>query len=452
MRAGIEKFPRDDFTQTARGSSDQYDLIAEFRHDYQGYHGVSDIVRYDEWTMSNVLPRLRMNLDFMPSPVEDRPGLLIRDPFQYSDATLIVPPPLVQVLEYYDGERTEADLRAALFEVTGDLQVGEILHHLTDTLRTAGFLEDEIYEAMRGDREREFAQSPQRAPAHAGSAYPDEAGELREMMDAFLEGPEPESEPLIGVAAPHVSPQGGWQSYRAAYAGLGREYSDRTFVILGTSHYGAAERFGLTRKGWVTPWGEARPDLDLIGELESKGGSAVAMEDYCIAIEHSIEFQVIFLQHLFGPSIKVLPVLCGAYAKSVYQGGMPEDDEGVKRFLGALGEMGAREGKRLFWVLGVDMAHMGRRYGDRFQALAEQGEMAMVGARDRGRIDCINSGDAQGFWDRVRERQDELKWCGSAPFYTFLRAMPEARGTLARYEQWNIDPQSVVSFAGMRFR
>ena len=49
--------------------------------------------------MSQPLPRLRMTLEFMPSPVEDRPGLLIRDSFGYSDAMLIIPPPLVEVLE-----------------------------------------------------------------------------------------------------------------------------------------------------------------------------------------------------------------------------------------------------------------------------------------------------------------------------------------------------------------
>jgi MEMO1 family protein len=41
--------------------------------------------------------------------------------------------------------------------------------------------------------------------------------------------------------------------------------------------------------------------------------------------------------------------------------------------------------------------------------------------------------------------------CGSAPLYTFLKAVPGARGKLLRYEQWNIDEQSVVSFAGMSF-
>ena len=44
-------------------------------------------------------------------------------------------------------------------------------------------------------------------------------------------------------------------------------------------------------------------------------------------------------------------------------------------------------GKRLFWVLGIDMAHMGRRYGDRFEARAGAGTLAEVERRDRQRID-----------------------------------------------------------------
>jgi AmmeMemoRadiSam system protein B len=160
---------------------------------------------------------------------------------------------------------------------------------------------------------------------------------------------------------------------------------------------------------------------------------------------------VVFLQHLFGPRIRIVPVLCGSYARSLYQGGRPEDDEGVQRMLGTLGELAAREGDRLLWVLGVDMAHMGRRYGDRFMATAERDEMAGVAERDHARIQRMEQGDARGFWDLVQENHDDLKWCGSAPIYTFLRAVPDARGSLLRYQQWNIDPHSVVSFAGMKF-
>jgi len=32
-----------------------------------------------------------------------------------------------------------------------------------------------------------------------------------------------------------------------------------------------------------------------------------------------------------------------------------------------------------------------------------------------------------------------------------MNAVPGARGELLRYQQWNIDEKSVVSFAGMRF-
>jgi hypothetical protein len=84
-------------------------------------------------------------------------------------------------------------------------------------------------------------------------------------------------------------------------------------------------------------------------------------------------------------------------------------------------------------------------------ATADRGEMMDVADRDRSRIDRLNAGDAPGFWSLVRENHDDLKWCGSSPVYTFLRAVPEARGALERYEQWNIDEQSIVSFAGLSF-
>ena len=69
--------------------------------------------------LSNVLPRLRFNLDFMPSPDPEKPGLYIRDPYHYSDATLLVPPPLVQVLECFDGVQSTLDLRSELVRITG---------------------------------------------------------------------------------------------------------------------------------------------------------------------------------------------------------------------------------------------------------------------------------------------------------------------------------------------
>jgi MEMO1 family protein len=161
--------------------------------------------------------------------------------------------------------------------------------------------------------------------------------------------------------------------------------------------------------------------------------------------------QVIFLQHVYGPDVRILPVLCGPFARSVYGGSRPEDDAGVRRFLEALGEMAAEEGDRLLWVLGIDLAHVGARYRDSFEAVAGQGRMVEVERRDRARIERAAAGDAEGYWALVQKNRDDLKWCGASALYTFLRAVPEARGSLLRYEQWNIDPASVVSFAGMAF-
>jgi MEMO1 family protein len=402
--------------------------------------------------VSAPLPRIRLNLDFLPSPAEDRPGLLIRDSQGFSDSVLIVPPPLVACLQLFDGQSTELDLKAALVEITGELDVSAIQKHLLDILSEAGFLHDDVYAALRDERQRAFAEAPVREAAHAGSAYPADEDALRSTLTGYLDGASgavSRPEKLIGVAAPHVSPFGGVESYRAAYTELQPDDRERTFVVLGTSHYGQPNRFGVTRKPYATPFGATRTEPAIIERLAQQ--PAAIVEDYCHATEHSIEFQVVFLQHIFGTDIRVVPLLCGSFAESICGGGQPEDDDRVRRFLGELGEIAAAEGDRLLWVLGIDMAHMGARYGDPFAARAREGEMVRVEQRDHLRIERINQGDAAGFWELVQENEDDLRWCGSSPLYTFLKAVPGARGRLLDYQHWNIDEESVVSFGAMAF-
>src|ERR1700682_2659531 len=124
-------------------------------------------------------PPLRLGLDFMPSPDPDRPGLMIRDHYRFSDTMLLIPPPLVACLACFDGEQTELDLRENLVRATGEIQVGELERHLVDALSGAGFLEDERFEEMKRARHEEFATAEKRDPVHAGTAYPDDAEEAR---------------------------------------------------------------------------------------------------------------------------------------------------------------------------------------------------------------------------------------------------------------------------------
>ena len=400
----------------------------------------------------SALPRIRFNLDFMPSPDSTKPGLLIRDPYHYSDSTLLIPPLLVECLECFDGAQTELDLRAELVRVTGEIQVGDIERQLYGALDEAGFLENDTYRRLREAREAEFAAEPAREAIFAGNAYPDDKVELAELMAQRI-GMAQGNSGVMAIAAPHASPDGGWATYRAAYQALPSKDAamDRVFVILGTSHYGAPERFGLTRKPFVTPYGETRTELGLIDELAAKAPEAIRMEDYCHAVEHSIEFQAVMLQHVYGADVRILPILCGPFVKSIYEGGLPEDTDRVKQFFDAAGNMVAREGKRLCFVLGVDMAHMGRRYGDPLTASAGAGEMLGVRERDERRIEQIAAGTVGDYWALVQEKHDDLKWCGSSPFYTFLKIAPRVKGELLHYDQWQIDPQSVVSFGAMKF-
>ena len=135
--------------------------------------------------MAGPLPRLRTDLDVMPSPIPEQPGLLVRDPFRYSDATLIVPPLLARCLSYFDGAHDQDDLRARLASLTGTIKVADVAKQLVTALSEAGFLEDDRFAALREAREQAFAAGDERVPAHAGSGYPDEPAALRARLDGY---------------------------------------------------------------------------------------------------------------------------------------------------------------------------------------------------------------------------------------------------------------------------
>lgn len=406
------------------------------------------------------IPRLRPGLDIMPSPIADSPGLILRDPFRYTQDILLIPAGWVPALALLDGKRSELELQSVLTRQNGGrLVLREDVRRFVEVLRGRGFLDSGEFYALRESRHATFREAPDRPPTHAGTAYPADREELsRQLRQDFRIAPPGTPSlrnPIVGIAAPHVSPSGGVESYAAAYRRLGSDFANRTFVILGTSHYGMPEKFGLTRKPYVTPLGKAEVDLDLLERLARKASDAVIMEDYCHAIEHSIEFQVVFLQQAVGSNIRILPILCGPLFENFGTGRQPDTNRNVALFVETLAELADSEEDKLFWVLGVDMAHIGARYGDGIAVVAGEGRMRAVSAEDSARLERVCAGDTEGFVRLVQANRDELKWCGFSPFYVFMRAMErvrrQLRGRVLRYDQWNIDAQSVVSFGALEF-
>ena len=205
---------------------------------------------------------------------------MIRDPFQYSDATLIIPPALVAVPGIFRWRaHRELDLRASS---------GSAHRRLAG--RRIAAASDRFAELRRISRrrnlrapakqaaERAFAEAPVRAPVARrrrlsrrtvrACGHP---ARISGRGTALLRAGR-----ALAIAAPHVSPFGGVAAYRAAYSALSPADAERTFVILGTSHYGAPERFGLTRKPFVTPFGEAVTDFRMVNELAAAAPSAGA--------------------------------------------------------------------------------------------------------------------------------------------------------------------------------
>jgi AmmeMemoRadiSam system protein B len=404
--------------------------------------------------MSKLLPRLRQTLDLFPSADGRRPGILIRDPLGYAESVLSVPQEWVIGLGCLDGQHTLLDAQEALTRARGTLVFSDAVRDFVGVLQRNGFLETEEYHRLRDQRHREFQEQAERRAAHAGAAYPADPSELRKTLDEWLGGAASlANDPpngIVGVAAPHVSPEGGQKCYAATYGRLSAlpALRDRIFVILGTSHWGAPGRFGLTCKPFSTPFGRLQVETELVDLLLRKGGKTVIREDYCHAFEHSIEFQCVFLQHVFGPDLKILPILCGPLAED------PDNeapaDSTPELFFAALAELATSLRDRLFWVLGIDLAHIGRRYGDPFSAIAERGQMLEVADRDRDRLEMICRGEGRKFREALRMR-DQLQWCGASALYPFLRSLDGVRGRQLGYEQWNIDPESVVTFTSLEF-
>ncbi len=99
-------------------------------------------------------------------------------------------------------------------------------------------------------------------------------------------------------------------------------------------------------------------------------------------------------------------------------------------------------------VAGVDLAHVGPRFGD-----AEPNTPASlreVEAADRVMLQAVTDGDHARFYAGIAADGDSRRICGLSPIYTFLRVLAGAPGRLIRYTQWP-DAEGAVTFCAAAF-
>ncbi len=183
-----------------------------------------------------------------------------------------------------------------------------------------------------------------RKPAVAGTFYPRQPGELRQMVDEFLKNAKP---PVIdGKVLCVISPHAGYvySGQVAAYCYSAIKDGDYDVVVLvGPSHrmpVGAAAVY--TSGGFETPLGGVEVDQKTAGAIVS---SSREFEDDpgVHAVEHSLEVQLPFLQRALG-DFKIVPILTRDISPAACQ---------------ALGEAlaGCLRDKKVLLVASTDLSH-----------------------------------------------------------------------------------------------
>jgi MEMO1 family protein len=403
-------------------------------------------------------PRLR-GIEAFPVEHEGERYLALRDPAGYTSSVVMLPLGLLEVVSLFDGEHDVAEIQAAVLRQRGERVEAARIEELAQALDQHGFLDGAAFEARRADVDGAFLAAASRPASHAGGAYPAEPGALAAMIDGFFaapHGPGPINRagaagaPVRALIAPHIDFHRGGPAYAWGYRDVAERCDADVFVIFGTCHAGMTEPFALTRKAYDTPLGPAAVDVDFVETLATRARQDCFAAEMAHRNEHSIEFQAVFLRYLFAgrQDVAIVPVLTSFVHEALARGQRPQDDRRVARFLDALGETVAASRRRVAFVAGADLAHVGPRFGDAEPVSRQQA--ARLATADRATLAAVTAGDADAFFDDAARDNDARRICGLSPIWTLLRATNGAPGVLRHYGQ-TPDPQCVVTFASVVF-
>ena len=269
---------------------------------------------------------------------------------------------------------------------------------------------------------------------------------------------------LLGVLSPHIDLRRGGPAFAWAYQRLVDESDADLFVIFGTAHSPMRYLFSALRKHFDTPLGTVETDLAFINRLSANlknlpGGADVDLfaSDLAHRYEHSIEFQVVFLQYLLGGRrpFKIVPILTGSFHPFIAQGRQPRTDAAVSAFSEAMRQTAAQhctadKGGRVCYISAGDLAHIGQRFGDR--QLLNRERLNAQTASDLRLLDAACRADATALFDEIAREKDANRICGLSPTYTMLEVMQPRRGELLKYGQ-AVEPDgtSCVSFGSAAF-
>ncbi len=360
------------------------------------------------------------------------------------------------VVRQFNGETSLAEIRSRLRLKTGEDVAETDLESLVEQLDRSMVLDGPTFRAFRDD----YARQSIRPAALAGRSYAGSERLLRENLDRLFNDnagaprfdSESKTDGLRAVVCPHIDFQRGGAVYTWAYRDLVERSDADVFVVLGVAHQYCVNRFALTAKHFETPLGLVETDVEYVQRLAERAGSHLFDDELTHRTEHSIEFQAVFLQYVLGGrrDFKIVPILVGSFHDLMADPAGPLANDEVRRFVEALRAVEADSGKKVAYIGGIDLCHVGPEFGD--PDPVDNALLRQIDAFDQAMLGHAAANDPEG-WFRTAARVDN-RWrvCGLAATYTMLQAIGPARGRLLKYGQ-AVDPRRscCVSFASLTF-
>ena len=396
-------------------------------------------------------PKIRDDLDFFPVQTAGATVIMIRDRLGLVEEGKGVSPELYKVMAILDGTRSIRDLQLDLIRQQGGRLISiEEVQALLAKLDSSYLLDSQRYREVRKEIIASFSAQKIRYCSHAGLSYPQQEEELRKRLEAIVATQQVPSFPdgnIRALVAPHIDLEAGKRVYSNAYQAI-KGVSPERVIVLGVGHSMADEMFSLTEKTFETPLGRVETDQKTVRELMKAGDTIVSKDDFAHRDEHSIEFQLIFLQHVLRESsFTIVPILCGSLMRCVPDYTREKYQSIGGDFLGILADAAAGEGTIL--IAGVDLSHVGPKFGHDMPASFIIGESER---HDRGLLHFLCARSADGLWSESAAVEDRYNVCGFSALACLLEILPPSQGHLLGYEILREDStRSAVSFAAAIF-
>lgn len=387
------------------------------------------------------------------------PHVAFEDSLGLANPAMIVPASLCQLaFRYFDGRTSLPEIQASVLRESGQLLPADKLSCLVEQLDRAMILDGPTFASFRDS----YREERTRPAALAGRSYAATERALRAQLGRFFAHADgsglpdaracPASSRFRGILSPHIDFGRGGPVYTWSYRALVEHADADVFVILGVAHQVCEHRFVLTQKDFETPLGLARTDRSYVGRIAALAGEHFFDDELAHRTEHSIEFQVIFLQYLLGGrrDFSIVPILVGSFHDLMDEGIDPIECDEVRRFVDALRAAESACGGKVAYIGGIDLGHVGREFGD--VALLDTATLEELRSFDQAMLEHAAMSDPEAWFRRAAEVDNRWRVCGLAATYTMLHAMGPTRGSVLRYDQ-AVNPERTccVSFASLAF-